>query len=157
MENMESVCSFVAIYLINVENMIMQCTLHVQNILIKQRMRLKEIILQHLLNSTPWNHFGPLLQFSREREIWMKERSFDWWHRIVNGHFEDEDWLEIFRMTKAIFLWLCDQLREKLAPNLNQIGIQEPVSVEKQVAVCWLSSSRFLSRSFCRPGSSQHS
>lgn len=66
----------------------------------------------------------------------MKKRSFDWWYRIVNDHFKDEDWIETFQMTKTTFFWLCDQLREELAPNLNQIETREPVSVEKQVAVC---------------------
>ncbi|XP_011873844.1 PREDICTED: putative nuclease HARBI1 isoform X2 [Vollenhovia emeryi] len=136
---MESIHPFVAVYLTTIENMFVQCTSHVRNNLMKRRRRLKEIILQHLLNSTPPNHLldlGPILKFSREREIWMKERSFDWWHRIVNGHFKDEDWIETFRMTKVTFLWLCDQLRERLVPNVNQIGTREPVSVEKQVAVC---------------------
>ncbi|RLU19818.1 hypothetical protein DMN91_008377 [Ooceraea biroi] len=134
---MESVCSLVAVNLTTIEN-VMQCTVHVQNVLIKRRERLKKIILQHLLNSTPPNSLdlGPILQLSREREIWMKECSIDWWHRIVNDHFKDEDWLETFRMTKETFLWLCSQLREKLAPNINQIGTREPVSVEKQIAVC---------------------
>lgn len=53
-----------------------------------------------------------------------------------NCHFNDKDWIETFRMTKATFLWLCDQLREKLVPNLNQIGTRKPVSVEKQLSVC---------------------
>lgn len=39
-------------------------------------------------------------------------------------------------MTKTTFFWLCDQLRERLTPNVNQIGTRKPVSVEKQVAVC---------------------
>lgn len=139
MEKKEKARLFVAIYLKTVENITLQCTLHVLNILINRRRHLKEMILQHLLSSTPPNHlldFGPILQFSRPREIWMKERSFDWWYRIVNDHFTDEDWIETFRMTKATFFWFCDQLREKLAPNTNQLGTREPVSVEKQVAVC---------------------
>lgn len=73
---MESVHSFIAVYLATVENMLLQCTLHIQKFLIKQQRRLKEIILQHLLNLTPPNHlfdFGLILQFSRERKIWMKK------------------------------------------------------------------------------------
>lgn len=135
---MEGIHSFVTIYLATVENTLLQCTLHIQNILIKRQRRLKEIILQHLLNLMPPNHLfdlGLILHFPREREIWMKKRSIDWWQRIVSDHFKDEDWLETFRMRKATFFWLCNQLREKLVPNLNQIGTREPVSVEKQVAV----------------------
>lgn len=94
MEKKEKARLFVAIYLKTVENITMQCTLHVLNILINRQRHLKEMILQHLLSSTPPNHLldlGPILQFSRPREIWMKERSFDWWYRIVNDHFTDED------------------------------------------------------------------
>jgi len=78
-KNMEIACSFVAVYLKIIENMIMQCTVHIRNILIKRRRHLKEIILQHLLNSTLPNYLldlGPILQFSRERKIW-KKRSTD--------------------------------------------------------------------------------
>ena len=69
---MESIHPFVAVYLTTIENMLMQCTLHVRNNMIKRQRRLKEIILQHLLNSTPPNHLldlGPILKLSREREI----------------------------------------------------------------------------------------
>ncbi|XP_032686452.1 protein ALP1-like [Odontomachus brunneus] len=59
---------------------------------------------------------------------------------IINLHVRCselvEDWIETFRMTKETFFFLGDELREQLAPNINQIETQEPVSVEKQVAVC---------------------
>jgi len=68
--------------------------------------------------------------------MWMKERSSDWWNRIVNHYYTEEDWLESFRMTHGTFECLCDNLREELLPSLNQLGTREPVSVEKQIAVC---------------------
>ncbi|XP_018376456.1 PREDICTED: uncharacterized protein LOC108769767 [Trachymyrmex cornetzi] len=66
----------------------------------------------------------------------MKKRSSNWWERIVNDYFKEEDWLETFRMTKPTFQWLCDELRGELIPKENQLGFREPLSVEKQVAVC---------------------
>jgi len=39
-------------------------------------------------------------------------------------------------MTHGTFEWLCDNLREELLPSLNQLETREPVSVEKQIAVC---------------------
>lgn len=66
----------------------------------------------------------------------MKTRSKDWWKRIVNRNFKEEDWLKSFRMRKCTFLWLCDQLKNELASSVYQLGFREPVSVEKQVAIC---------------------
>ncbi|EZA59385.1 hypothetical protein X777_00507, partial [Ooceraea biroi] len=58
----------------------------------------------------------------------MKKRNTDWWEQIVQNHFNEEDWLESFR--------LCDQLKNELPPSVNQLGVREPISVQKQVAVC---------------------
>ncbi|XP_031327606.1 protein ALP1-like [Photinus pyralis] len=38
-------------------------------------------------------------------------------------------------MSKSSFLWLCDQLRNRLLPCENYVKTREPVSVEKQVAI----------------------
>lgn len=79
---------------------------------------------------------GPVLRLSQERNIWMKKRSKHWWEQIVQNHFKEEDWIESFRMRKCTFLWLCDQLKNELTLSVYQLGCREPVSVEKQVAVC---------------------
>ncbi|XP_026830950.1 protein ALP1-like [Ooceraea biroi] len=39
-------------------------------------------------------------------------------------------------MRKCTFTWLCDQLKNELPPSINQLGVREPISVQKQVAVC---------------------
>lgn len=105
----------------------------------KRRQHLMQIILLHLSNKTPLNQFfniGPVLRQSQERTMWMKYRSQHFWEQVVNKHYKDEDWLESFRMRKCTFMWLCDQLRNELAPSVYQLGFREPVSVEKQVVVC---------------------
>jgi len=117
----------------------MQFTTQLLHIFNKRRRHLVEVILQYLLNKTPPNqllNIGPVLRLSQERKIWMKNRSKDWWKRIVNQHYKEDDWLESFRMEKNTFMWLCDQLKDTLAPSVYQLGFREPVSVEKQVAVC---------------------
>ncbi|KAL6433636.1 hypothetical protein ACFW04_006617 [Cataglyphis niger] len=107
------------------------------NILNERQKRLKEVILLHLLNTTLPNqllHIRPILHLSQEKNIWMKERSGDWWNRIVNDHFKNKDWLEAY--VKTYILWLCNEFRDELTPKENQLGTRESISVEKQVAVC---------------------
>lgn len=134
------ISSIITAFILNVKHLLMQSTLQTMHLLSERQRHLKEIMLLHLLNSSLSNKclldIGPILNLSREKNIWMKTRSNDWWTRIVNGYFKEEDWLEAFRMTKPTFEWLCDELRDELLPEENQIGTREPVSVEKQVAVC---------------------
>lgn len=69
------------------------------------------------------------------RSIWMKERSNDYWNRIVNVHYGPEEWFESFRMSKHSFDELCDLLRGELEPKMQALKPREALSVEKQVAV----------------------
>lgn len=55
----------------------------------------------------------------------------------VLNYFEDEQWIENFRISRASFLYICDRLRPDLQPvevdpNLRS---RDPVSVEKKVAM----------------------
>lgn len=68
-----------------------------------------------------------------KRSTWMKVRSADWWSRIVQKNFLEEDWLENFRISRPTFEYICNRLRKYLAPAETQV--REPTSVEKQVAV----------------------
>ena len=38
-----------------------------------------------------------------EKQEWRKERSSDWYDRIVLQTFTDEQWVENFRMTRQTF------------------------------------------------------
>ena len=49
-----------------------------------------------------------------ERTVSMKDRSCDWWDRIVYGSFSDQQWRENFRMSRATFNYLCCELRGEL-------------------------------------------
>lgn len=65
-----------------------------------------------------------------KRSIWIKERSSDFWDRIVHNHLTDKDWIESFRMKK-----LCLILKPDLEPKENPLQPRKPLSVEKQVAL----------------------
>jgi len=61
-------------------------------------------------------------------------RSGDFWNRIVNNHFMDDDWLDNFRMTKSTFDYIyCTQLFSELTPN--PLAFRPSLSVEKKVAI----------------------
>jgi len=109
-EKINIINTCVATYATNVKYMLMQFTTQFLHLFNKRRRHLVEVILQNLLNKTPPNqlfNIGPVLRLSQEREIWMKNRSKDWWERIVNQHYKEDDWLESFRMEKNTFMWLC--------------------------------------------------
>lgn len=69
------------------------------------------------------------------RRIWQKERSSDFWKRIVNVHYSPQEWLESFRMSKVSFSELCNKLRNELKPKPQYLELRESLSVEKQIAV----------------------
>jgi hypothetical protein len=70
---------------------------------------------------------------TRQRSCWMKPRSSDWWNRIVQHHFSDDDWIENFRVSSATFKFLCSRLRTYLEPDNH--SVREPATVEKKVAI----------------------
>ena len=65
--------------------------------------------------------------------IWMKPHSSDWWGRIAMVSFQENDWLENFRMGKDRFLYVCNQLRPHL--RRQRTVMRQPIPVEKSIAV----------------------
>ena len=59
-----------------------------------------------------------------ERAIWLKERSSDWWDRIV-VEFGDEEWREIFRMSRTLFNFLCmrSELKERIESRIQDLDV----------------------------------
>lgn len=70
---------------------------------------------------------------TRERALWSKARSSDWWDRIVNQTFDDNNWRENFRMSRATFLYICNELRGRL--QRKDTVMRRSISVEKRVAI----------------------
>ena len=63
----------------------------------------------------------------------MKERSSVWWEEVVNRSFSDSDWLENFRMSKATFLYVCDEIRSTI--KKEDTVMRNAIPVEKRVAL----------------------
>ena len=56
-------------------------------------------------------------QGSSTRELWTKERSTHWWDHVVNSTFTNQDWLINFRLSKATFIYLCEQLHSSISKS----------------------------------------
>uniref|UniRef100_A0A452HRH7 DDE Tnp4 domain-containing protein n=1 Tax=Gopherus agassizii TaxID=38772 RepID=A0A452HRH7_9SAUR len=68
-----------------------------------------------------------------ERRLWARETSTQWWDHIVLQSWDDEQWLQNFRMRKATFMALCAEL----APTLRRrdTRLRAALPVEKRVAI----------------------
>ena len=60
--------------------------------------------------------------------------SVDWWNRVVERHFTNEQWKDNFRMEKTIF-YLCEQLRPRLQRRDTKFRKALPVSVRVAIAL----------------------
>ena len=67
-----------------------------------------------------------------ERETWMKERSSDWWERIV-PQFTSDEWRENFRVSPETFGYICRELQPYLLKQ--DTHIRKAVSVKRRVAI----------------------
>ena len=66
-----------------------------------------------------------------EKQEWRKERSSNWYDRIVLQTFTDEQWVENFRMTRQTFTKVCRVLEPDLPPMENTV--RDVIDVQKQV------------------------
>ena len=67
-----------------------------------------------------------------ERMIWSKDRSSEWWDRVVS-HFTREEWKENFRMDPSTFRYLCNEVSTTL--NRRSTVMRDAISVERRVAM----------------------
>lgn len=65
--------------------------------------------------------------------VWCKERSKDWWTRVVSGSYGDEWWYDNLRMSKETFDALCMELQPYL--QRRDTTFRKAVSIEGRVAV----------------------
>ena len=84
---------------------------------------------------------GLALGLSHEKTIWEKQRSRKWWTDIVKGTLCDDQWVENFRMTKATFEILRDDLRPSFPDQAR--SLREPLQLDHRVAIAvyWMASS----------------
>uniref|UniRef100_A0A8C8SFE4 DDE Tnp4 domain-containing protein n=1 Tax=Pelusios castaneus TaxID=367368 RepID=A0A8C8SFE4_9SAUR len=76
---------------------------------------------------------GTLLLQSVERQCWARETNTDWWDRIAMTQWDDEQWLQNFRMRKGTFLELCKELSPAL--RRKDTTMRPALTVEKRVAI----------------------
>ncbi|KAM7175159.1 uncharacterized protein RBU57_001445 [Macrochelys suwanniensis] len=68
-----------------------------------------------------------------ECHFWARETSTEWWDHIVLHIWDDEQWLQNFRMRKATFVGLCDELTPAL--RRKDMRMRAAPSLEKRVAI----------------------
>ena len=67
-----------------------------------------------------------------KEEYGQKEKSTEWWNRIV-VEFSDEEWWENFRMSRTLFNYLCSKLREQIERQDTRLRCAIPV--DRRVAI----------------------
>ncbi|KAM7163464.1 uncharacterized protein RBU57_007784 [Macrochelys suwanniensis] len=68
-----------------------------------------------------------------ERRFWARETSTEWWDHIVMQVWDDEQWVQNFRMRKATFMGLCEELVPAL--RCKDTRLRAALTVEKRVAI----------------------
>lgn len=72
-------------------------------------------------------------QLAAQRRFWvMPGRTDTWWDNFMKNIVPLEEWKDNFRMSRASFFSLCQQLKPYL--ELQTTVMRQPVDVEKQVA-----------------------
>lgn len=70
----------------------------------------------------------------QHRRLWVKDRSKDWWERCSHPDFPEEEFKKAFRMSKATFEMICDEL-DSVVTKKNTM-LRDAIPVRQRVAVC---------------------
>lgn len=73
------------------------------------------------------------------RNVWVRERSQDWWEHIVAG-FTKEQWVRNFRMSKPTFDMLWQSLSTFLSYDDTTFRRAIPLQMHVGVALWWLAT-----------------
>ena len=73
------------------------------------------------------------MHWAAARVVWVKERSTYWWERIVNITFTPNDWVENFQMSRTMFTYLCNELRQTI--QKQDTVMRKAISVEQRIAL----------------------
>ncbi|CAI9100646.1 OLC1v1037782C1 [Oldenlandia corymbosa var. corymbosa] len=71
---------------------------------------------------------------SSVRRLWVKNRSNAWWEQCNSPDFPDEEFKKAFRMSKATFDMICDELESVVTKKDTMLRLAIPV--RQRVAVC---------------------
>ncbi|GMI88548.1 hypothetical protein like AT4G29780 [Hibiscus trionum] len=69
-----------------------------------------------------------------QRRLWVKDRSKDWWDKCNHPDFSDEEFKRAFRMSKATFDMICEELEPAVMKKNTML--RDAIPVRQRVAVC---------------------
>ncbi|CAI9765946.1 unnamed protein product [Fraxinus pennsylvanica] len=69
-----------------------------------------------------------------QRRLWVKNRSNAWWEQVNSPDFPEEEFKRTFRMSKATFDMICEELESVVTKKDTMLRLAIPV--RKRVAVC---------------------
>jgi len=70
----------------------------------------------------------------KRKKVWEHPKSGAWWPNVCS-QYDDEKWLENFRVRKGTFDFICSKVRDALAPSATPVVANRSLSVEKIVAI----------------------
>ncbi|GLU10079.1 hypothetical protein SLE2022_269050 [Rubroshorea leprosula] len=70
----------------------------------------------------------------QQRRLWVKDRSKDWWDRCNHPDFPEEEFRQLFRMSKATFNMICEELEPAVMKKNTML--RDAIPVRQRVAVC---------------------
>ncbi|XP_012451022.1 protein ALP1-like [Gossypium raimondii] len=70
----------------------------------------------------------------QQRRLWVKDRSKDWWTKCNHPDFPDEEFKRAFRMSKATFNMVCEELEPAVMKKNTML--RDAIPVRQRVAVC---------------------
>ncbi|GMH04095.1 hypothetical protein Nepgr_005934 [Nepenthes gracilis] len=68
------------------------------------------------------------------KRLWVKDRSKDWWERCSHSDYPEEEFKRDFRMSRATFDMICDELDSVITKKDTMLRAAIPV--RQRVAVC---------------------
>ncbi|XP_076922137.1 protein ANTAGONIST OF LIKE HETEROCHROMATIN PROTEIN 1-like [Bidens hawaiensis] len=68
------------------------------------------------------------------RRVWVKERSKAFWEYYISNECSDDEFKKVFRMSKATFNMICDELDS--AVTKKDTMLRQAIPVPQRVAVC---------------------
>ncbi|XP_061361768.1 protein ALP1-like [Gastrolobium bilobum] len=80
------------------------------------------------------NSAQPSSSVGPHRRLWVKDRSKDWWQRCSHPDFPEDEFRRSFRMSKATFELICNELES--AVTKKNTMLRDAIPVRQRVAVC---------------------
>ncbi|KAJ4708689.1 Harbinger transposase-derived nuclease [Melia azedarach] len=71
---------------------------------------------------------------AQHRRLWVKNRSKDWWEERNHPDFSEEQFRRDFRMSKATFNMVCEELESTVMKKNTML--RDAIPVRQRVAVC---------------------